>query len=94
MDGTEPTINPNDWWVKGVLGVIATLSTIVAFFYRKLESTNTKAIEDLQKSLIKQEVRSEDCEKNRLELYKTQIEQQVEITALKQEINNLKSRTA
>jgi hypothetical protein len=92
MDGTEPT--PNDWWVKGVLTVIATLSTIVAFFYRKLESTNAKAIEDLQKNLVKQEVRSDDCEKNRLELYKTQILQQVEITALKQEINNLKSRTA
>jgi len=29
-----------------------------------------------------------------LTLYKTQILQQVEITALKQEINNLKSRTA
>ena len=93
MDGTEPTM-PNDWWVKGVLAVIATLSSIVAFFYRKLESNNREAITELQKNLTKQEARSEACEKDRLEIFKTQVLQQSEITALKDKINELESRTA
>lgn len=93
MDGTEPTMGPNDWWVKGVLAVIATLSSIVAFFYRKLESNNREAITDLQKNLAKQEARSEKCEQDRLELFRTQVIQQTEIASLKQELQEIKSRT-
>jgi hypothetical protein len=90
MDGTQPS----DWWVKGALTVIATLSSIVALFYRKLESNNTKAITDLQTNLIKQEARSEKCEADRLELFRTQVKQETEIAALKEELANIKSRTA
>lgn len=93
MDGTEPTM-PNDWWVKGVLAVIATLSSIVAFFYRKLESNNSSAITELRDNLTKQEARSEKCEQDRLELFRTQVLQQAEIATLKEELSNIKSRTA
>ena len=93
MDGAEPTM-PNDWWVKGVLAVIATLSSIVAFFYRKLESNNSSAITELRDNLTKQEARSEKCEQDRLELFRTQVLQQAEIATLKEELSNIKSRTA
>ena len=30
MNDLEPALGPNDWWQKGLLAVIATLSSIVA----------------------------------------------------------------
>jgi hypothetical protein len=92
MSDIEPTLGPNDWWQKGALGVIATLSSIVAFFYRKLEANNREAIEDLKKLLVKQEARSEQCEKDRLELFRCQIKQETEIAALKQEMTEFKDK--
>lgn len=88
MDGTQPS----DWWVKGALTVIATLSSIVALFYRKLESNNTKAITDLQTNLIKQEAKTDQCEKDRLELFRCQVRQETEIATLKLEIQELKDK--
>jgi hypothetical protein len=92
MSDIEPTLGPNDWWQKGALAVIATLSSIVAFFYRKLEANNREAIQELQRNLVKQETKSDQCEKDRTELFRCQIKQETEIAALKLEIEKLKDR--
>jgi septal ring factor EnvC (AmiA/AmiB activator) len=94
MNDLEPTLGPNDWWQKGLLAVIATLSSLVAFFYRKLESNNREAITNLQLNLAKQEARSEQCEKDRLELFRTQVEQQTKIAALEEQIKEIKPSRA
>jgi hypothetical protein len=91
MSDIEPTI-PSDWWQKGALAVIATLSSIVAFFYKKLEGSNQVAIADLQKNLIKQETKTDQCEKDRLELFRTQVRQETELATLKLEIKELKDK--
>ena len=92
MPDIEPTIGPSDWWQKGALAVIATLSSIVAFFYRKLETSNREAIAELQKNLAKQESRSEQCEKDRTELFRTQVRQETEIATLKLELKEIKDK--
>lgn len=92
MADLEPTLGPSDWWQKGALAVIATLSSIVAFFYRKLESNNREAITELQKNLAKQEAKADQCEKDRTELFRCQIKQETEIATLKLEIQELKDK--
>jgi septal ring factor EnvC (AmiA/AmiB activator) len=92
MADLEPTLGPSDWWQKGALAVIATLSSIVAFFYKKLESNNREAITELQKTLVKQEAKTDQCEKDRLELFRCQVRQETEIATLKLELQEIKDR--
>ena len=84
--------NIPDWVQKGILAIIAALTSVIAYFYRQLESNNRTTIDELKKEVATNKARIEIIETERLSLYEHKGEMQNEIINLQEEVAILKEK--
>ena len=79
------------WVASGILGIMTLLASLVAMFYKKVESENTKAIAKLELTNVKLEEtikhlekKSDDCEADRLGLHKLCARHEAKIAVLEE----------
>ncbi len=91
------------WVLWGVLVVISTLATAVAFLYKAMENKNRSAIDDMKQQyglliasmdaqIKNMALHAERCDKERLELYTQSIKQDEKIAHLQLEINAIRKQ--
>ncbi len=90
MATDDPTLIP-DWVQKGVLAIIATLTSIIAYFYRQLETQNRQSITDLKADSMAYKSKIDLMDKERLDLYRLQGELKATVTLLQEEIKDLRN---
>lgn len=89
------------WVLWGVLIVISTLATTIAFLYKAMENKNKTAIDDMKQQyglliasmdaqIKTMTLHIERCDKERLELYTQSVKQDQKIEHLQAEINLLR----
>ncbi len=81
-----------DWVQKGILAIIAALTSVIAYFYRQLESNNRTTIDELKKEVATNKARIEIIETERLSMYEHKGEMQNKIINLQEEVAILKEK--
>lgn len=81
-----------DWVQKGILAIIAALTSVIAYFYRQLESNNRTTIDELKKEVAANKARIEIIETERLSMYEHKGEMQNKIINLQEEVAILKEK--
>lgn len=59
------------WVLAGVASIVGTLSTVVAYLFRKSEFDNAQAIKKLEEHNAEVAKKADDCEKDRTTLFAT-----------------------
>jgi hypothetical protein len=72
------------WVLGGVATIVATLTTVVAALYKKLDANNAKTILALEARCDLLDKRNDLCESDRVELHKICAKHEVEIAMLKE----------
>lgn len=81
-----------DWVQKGILAIIAALTSVIAYFYRQIEVNNRTTIEDLKTQAKTNNDRITALEHERLALYEGRGRLLEEVANLKEEVNELKRK--
>lgn len=81
-----------DWVQKGILAIIAALTSVIAYFYRQIEVNNRTTIDDLKKQGEINNSRITALEQERLSLYESRGRLLEEVENLKDEVNELKRK--
>lgn len=72
------------WVLAAIASVAATLTSAIAFLYKKLDANNAKTIAALETRCDILDKRNDKCEEDRLLLHKTVSKHEVEIAILKE----------
>lgn len=92
MSDTPDFHNIPDWVQKGILAIIAALTSVIAYFYRQLESNNRTTIDELKKEVAANKARIEIVEAERLTMYEHKGAMQNEISNLQDEVRLLQDK--
>lgn len=90
MDEQGPGFIP-DWVQKGLLAMLATLSTIVAHFYRHIVKNYETTINELKVQVSDQQVKSAACESHRFELATKVAKLEVEVPLLREQLEEIRN---
>jgi hypothetical protein len=72
------------WVLGGIATVVATLSTVVAALYKKLDANNARTILVLEARCDLLDKRNDACEADRVDLHKICAKHEAEIAMLKE----------
>ena len=78
------------WVLAGVASIIATLSTVVAFLYKRLDANNARTIGVLETRCDLLQKKVDECEKDRLDLHRQLAKMEIKITLLEDEMKELR----
>ncbi len=78
------------WVLAGVLTIVATLSSVVAFLYKRLDSNNAKTIAALETRCDMLQKKVDECEKDRLDLHRQMAKMEVKIALLEDEMKEFR----
>ena len=78
------------WVLAGVASIIATLSTVVAFLYKRLDANNARTIAALETRCDLLQKKVDECERDRLDLHRQMAKMEVKIALLEDEMKELR----
>jgi hypothetical protein len=80
------------WVAAGISTVIATLASVVAYLYHRLDANNAKTITALEGRCDLLQKKVDECETDRLLLHRQMAKLEVKIAMLEDEIKELRGK--
>lgn len=91
MSDTPGSSSVPDWVQKGILAIIAALTSVIAYFFRQLQHVSQTTIDELKKDQAESKARITAIENERLTWYEKRGEMLTIIAKQQNEIDDLKA---